>query len=136
MCLSVVGHLQNIRAPPLPPLHPFNRLISAMCLTRLVCCAAAGVYACGVGVSPLHASVCVCFVHSQVFVPYALCPPARDSVTVGMCGRSRFRCYLHCPVCALSLSASATYLFVAHLCCAGPDTGVCQQREERNVGNW
>lgn len=39
-------------------------------------------------------------------------------------------------LCALSLSPCATYLFVAHLRCAGPDTSVCQQREKQSVGNW
>lgn len=37
---------------------------------------------------------------------------------------------------ALSLSLCATYLFVAHLCCAEPDTGICQKWEKVNAGNW
>lgn len=53
-----------------------------------------------------------------------------------MCGRPGVSCNLRCPVCPLSLSPRATYLLVAHLRGAGPDTGVRQQKEERRAGNW
>lgn len=132
MCLSVVGHLQNIRTPSLLPLHLFNRLISTVCLNLCVVTLWMLMYMLWVFVSPLHTSGCVCLMHSQVLVPYALCLSARVSGCVGglaLAGTYAVRC-------ALSLSPSASYLFVAHLCCAGPDTGVCQQREKQSVGNW
>lgn len=78
----------------------------------------------------------VCLLHSQVFVPYALCLSVRESVTVCVCVGGLALAVTCVVLCALSLSPCATYLFVAHLRCAGPDTGVCQQREKPSLGNW
>lgn len=78
----------------------------------------------------------VCLLHSQVFAPYVLRLPARESVAVCACVGGLALDVTCVVLCALSLSPCATYLFVAHLCYAGPDTGVCQQREKESAGNW
>lgn len=78
----------------------------------------------------------MCLLHAQVFVPYALCLSVRESVTVCACVGGLALAVACVVLCALSLSPRATYLFVAHLRYAGPDIGVCQQREKQGVGNW
>lgn len=78
----------------------------------------------------------VYLLRSQVFVPYVLCLSVRDSVTACACVGGLALAVTCVVPGALSLSPRATYLFVAHLRCAGPDTGVCQQREKQSAGNW